>query len=418
MKSSKKGISLIVLVITIIVMIILATAIILSLNSSNIVEKAKEAKTASDMANAKNVVILAKGEWELMTSAERANYDDFADYAESKLQDAGYKVDENGGLNVSSNGVISTVYIGSDNRKALIPEGFTVSTKAGEQKVSDGLVISDTKGNEFVWVPVDDFSKFARTTTYNGTITAPSDTYTEPVSTVCSNYDYGPCVCLDTATLSITNDLTGEWAEYAAMRASVEESNGFYIGRYETGTSVSRTYTGSGTTDVLIQKDKLVYSYVGWGPSMISVSGDVTYGSKNYGKGAVELSRNMYKGSSSVVSTLCYGVQWDAALQFMYNTDNTYPTNSTDKGNYTGTLANTGSSDDYAVNNIYDMAGNAYEWTMESLNNTSVDCRALRGLEGYPPYPEGSSASDYCVIGFGVLTFESLIGFRVALYLK
>ena len=50
---NKKGISLIVLVITIIVMIILATAIILSLNSSNIVEKAKEAKTASDMANAK-----------------------------------------------------------------------------------------------------------------------------------------------------------------------------------------------------------------------------------------------------------------------------------------------------------------------------------------------------------------------------
>lgn len=47
----KKGISLIVLVITIIVMIIIAGAIILSLNSSNVTEKANYAKVASDRAN-------------------------------------------------------------------------------------------------------------------------------------------------------------------------------------------------------------------------------------------------------------------------------------------------------------------------------------------------------------------------------
>ena len=40
---NKRGISLIVLVITIIIMIILAAAVILSLNSSNIVNKAKDA---------------------------------------------------------------------------------------------------------------------------------------------------------------------------------------------------------------------------------------------------------------------------------------------------------------------------------------------------------------------------------------
>ena len=47
----KKGISLIVLVITIIVMIIIAGAIILSLNSSNVTGKATYAKVASDRAN-------------------------------------------------------------------------------------------------------------------------------------------------------------------------------------------------------------------------------------------------------------------------------------------------------------------------------------------------------------------------------
>ena len=35
----------------------------------------------------------------------------------------------------------------------------------------------------------------------------------------------------------------------------------------------------------------------------------------------------------------------------------------------------TGKSEDYNVKNIYDMAGNAYEWTMESYNNTGYRIR-------------------------------------------
>ena len=58
----KKGISLIVLVITIIVMIIIAGAIILSLNSSNVITKANEAVAGSDLANARNAAMLAYAE--------------------------------------------------------------------------------------------------------------------------------------------------------------------------------------------------------------------------------------------------------------------------------------------------------------------------------------------------------------------
>ena len=65
MRNNKKGISLIVLAITIIVMIILATAIILSLSSNNLTGSAKEAASASDIANAKHVVSVAYGEWKL-----------------------------------------------------------------------------------------------------------------------------------------------------------------------------------------------------------------------------------------------------------------------------------------------------------------------------------------------------------------
>jgi len=50
---SKKGISLIVLVITIIVMIVLAGAIILSLNNAGIIEKSNEAVDLTNLANAR-----------------------------------------------------------------------------------------------------------------------------------------------------------------------------------------------------------------------------------------------------------------------------------------------------------------------------------------------------------------------------
>jgi len=54
----KKGISLIVLVITIIVMIIIAGAIIISLNSTNVINKANVAVDASNEAELKSAVAL------------------------------------------------------------------------------------------------------------------------------------------------------------------------------------------------------------------------------------------------------------------------------------------------------------------------------------------------------------------------
>ena len=58
----KKGISLIVLVITIIVMIIIAGAIIISLNGTNVVDRANEAVTKSDVANLKSALTLEYAE--------------------------------------------------------------------------------------------------------------------------------------------------------------------------------------------------------------------------------------------------------------------------------------------------------------------------------------------------------------------
>ena len=102
--------------------------------------------------------------------------------------------------------------------------------------------------------------------------------------------------------------------------------------------------------------------------------------------GAVEVSKNMYskEEGDSITSTLIYGVQWDAIMAWIdpaYKTgncaENSFVRDSTGKGYYGQSSPTvTGSSADYSVKNIYDLAGNVWEWTMESYNSTS---RIVRG---------------------------------------
>ena len=386
MKNLKKsGISLIVLVITIIVMIILAAAIILSLNSSNIVGKAQEAKTSSDTANIKHAATVAYSEYVLdKNEGKVASGMTAEEYVKAKLLSQGIAEANLKRLMVSEKGKIFVVEI---------PEGFVASTVSTEDDISEGLVIRDKNKNEFVWVPVYDFSKFQRTTTYDGTIT-PLSYGNEPATKVEKEDPDSPNL-IDLGTLSLTNDLTGEWAEYTAMRASVKEHGGFYIARYEAGKD--------GTDVVVSKKDATVWTRVPWGISIVDVDSE----------GAVYLSRKMYENSKSFVSTLIYGVQWDAALQFIAESDATYPTNSLNKGNYANIGTEEYPAGIYSVKNIYDMAGNAGEWTMEQSGSTS------RYYRGRAMTINDGSITPACSRDLeGVTTANNWVGFRVALYLK
>lgn len=402
----KKGVSLIVLVITIIVMIILATAIILALSNSGIIGRANKAKTDSDTASLKEYVNTLKSEW-LLDEAKIKDEDNtitsFSKYAEKKLSESGYKTDGTmGAYVVTDDGAVNTLYV-EDDKTVIIPEDFSYL----EGTISGGVVIQDSKGNEFVWVPVEDFSKFEITTTYDGKITNPSERNTEP---------FNKTVTIDDKNikLSLENDLTGEWAEWTAMRKSVEKYGGFYIGRYEAGSAKERVATKeNGTTEIVVKKGVHVYNNMFWGESMISTKGNISVSGKNQGKGAVELSRDMYKSSNSVVSTLCYGVQWDAALTFISKTDTEYAKDSTGKGNYTGKLARTGSSEEYKLCNIYDLAGNVHERTMEAYDSYA---RVIRG-------GDFESKSEVNTAGWrgnaiGPNSLNSDVGFRITLYLK
>ena len=112
-------------------------------------------------------------------------------------------------------------------------------------------------------------------------------------------------------------------------------------------------------------------------------------------------------------STLCYGVQWDAIMRWI-SKDNTLTgvlTNSSSIGNYTGTLRPTGDDPKNQIKNIYDMAGNVYEWTMEAYDTVS---RVIRGGgcissgDNFPASYRYYLSPDYS---------NDDIGFRVTLYL-
>lgn len=130
----------------------------------------------------------------------------------------------------------------------------------------------------------------------------------------------------------------------------------------------------------------------------------------------------MYKDSNSVVSTLVYGVQWDAALNFVSDAEHNIEfagswgnfSNSTGAAATNSGEANmnytTGRNEAWQAKNIYDLAGNMGEWTMEA--NGKYERISRRGS-----YATSSSCGPYERVGVD-FDWSGYLGFRVALYIK
>ena len=344
-KSKNKGITLIALVITIIVLLILAGVSIAMLTGQNgILTQAQNAKNRTEEAQAEE-------------QNKLTNYEDYINNATLDTATVG-EIVTGGNKQYSKNG------------KAIIPEGFMIVP--GLDDVSQGLVISDNpndtekegetivaEGNQFVWVPVEDFSEFKRE--HFGTEDQKWWTGTFVTDKISENNMYEP-------TPDNTTGCSTETAqEVTKMYKSVETNHGFYIGRYETGKDSNN--------NAISKKGVALYNKIGW-------NNDGTIETET--GGAVDKARNFdtQSGHTNVTSILIYGVQWDAVMRWIAqdNSFKGYLTDSSDIGNYSGELnTTTGSNDNYQIKHIYDLAGNAHEWTMEVYEKNSIGYRVARG---------------------------------------
>ncbi len=173
--------------------------------------------------------------------------------------------------------------------------------------------------------------------------------------------------------------------EYKAMIESVSKYGGFYIGRYEL----------SGTVTEPTEKPGKTLTKTDW------------YNLYN----ACRSSK--LQASDKVKTQMIWGCQWDVTMNWLissgaktsdevnkdsstwgnynnYNAANNYTEGTAGYEKNAGSLQNTGSSENWKANNIYDLAGNVWEWTQEADFTIG---RAGRG-GGYSDNGSGYPASN------------------------
>lgn len=315
-KNSTKGITLIALVITIIVLLILAGVSIAMLTGDNgILTQAIEAKEETEEAEKKELKSLAQ----LEANTHIDNYE----------------------------------YTTGDNIKVPVPAGYAVMKEEGE-KISDGIVIVDTRGNEYVWIPCtkEQYKRQEWTVEVNGVDNskASKDELTLEDATF-SQDDIRNGI-----DKSVVDEIVKQVNE---EKISIEKYGGYYIGRYE---------VGSENNAAVIKPNVEPYTKIKW-------------------REAYDLAKKI-GGGTEATTYLCSSYAWDTAINFIQNNGTkNYATSIENfnenwrikevkdkKGNIikpakTPLILKTGLTT--AKSNIYDMGGNISEFTTELKPNTA-----------------------------------------------
>ena len=387
----KKGISLIVLIITIIVIIILAAAVILTITKNNPVSSAKEATFKEDMTSIQDELsmYLSKKYTDNPTSFDKLSvnlsgdsmvtelpstkkYKEKVSVIKGKLvwngeteNNTEYKwfSEVTDGATKKSESVRSEwkEKIAEEVEGVPVPKGFTYK----EGTKDTGLVIKDDNGNEFVWVPATE-STYRKDTSFPGVTPTRDDT--------------------------LPNGIKDETAD-------VVKYGGFYIGRYEAGIPEGDTSPSNKIGIPVSKKDATVWTNINYTNAKASAENMIS---------------NEY-----VQTGLLTGKAWDTVCHWIKSDDELK--DSRTYGNYinslapanenSGTKRTAGFNENWKVKNIYDLAGNVWEWTSEAYSSISIS-RGGSYDYGGSDFPVSCRDRDSASGANGVT------GFRLRLYIK
>ena len=372
----ESGITLIALVVTIVVLLILAGVSINALfGNGGIIEKAKDAQNRANNAQESDLNTLSDLDKLINNQVNGTGGEDGTTSTTPKISALVDKV-------VDKNTRAEDAY----GNKITIPKGFKIlphGTEDGSANynysgdntptVQDGIVIENgTDGNQFVWVPVGTiknkdgstntitlgrYSNFAK---QNGTY-VPAQNANNCTQEVTINTYFK-----ELSTFREGNTATDLTAQNATARNLKEfisttlSNGGYYIARFE----------ASGTASKITSK----YNQ--------TVLGNITQ------PNAAKVAREMYgevKENNELVyaSDLVNSYAWDTAIIFIQTYSTETDASSYASQNKSTSFANTGKSNDKYCN-IFDMSGNAYEWTTEysakSVDSDFCPCVPRGGL--------------------------------------
>lgn len=418
-----KGVTLIALAVTIVVMLILAGVTISVLNGENgIVKQAQKAKEESKIKELKEKVridIAGKRveniNGELRVSVLKEILDKYFDNVPVETQitsETKLKAKEEYGkyeMKISDIDVGEITYETSytifkdvNGEQVPIPEGYIVSENSDENIVNKGLVISDSRGNEYVWISctVDSSSNKLQYKRTEWGVEKDGTDNSRAIKDELTLKDIDVTYSKTDTDNGINEEISKEIvAQINAEKESIKKYGGYYIGRYE---------VGKDNKTAVIKAEQEPYVNIKW--------------SKAY-----ELAKGI-GGGEGATTYLCSSYSWDTAINFIQNTTGkNYATSIIGfNGNWksqevkdssgkvikpvnTAQRLNTGLTT--ALCNIYDMGGNVGEFTTE-LNPGTSETVVLRGGDNGNGSPAGRRWDD------GSGSAISAYGFRATLFLK